>query len=85
MKVRDFNFKNQSHNRQTKVAVIYENDLLKVGTVMTVADADEYMTNELEGLAPFKLGATDKENKQRWKFITEYRKKIINSLELKNQ
>jgi len=43
------------------------------------------MTNELEGLAPFKLGATDKENKQRWKFITEYRKKIINSLELKNQ
>lgn len=84
MKVRDFNFKNQSHNRQTKVAVIFENDLLKVGSVMTVADADEYMIKALEDLIPFKLSATDTENKHRWKFITEYRKKIIHSLELKN-
>lgn len=85
MKVRDFNFKNQSGNRQTKVAVIFENDLLKVGSVMTVADADERMIREIESIAPFKLGATEKENKRRWDFIDEYRKKIINSLELKNQ
>ena len=84
MKVRDFNFKNQSHNRQTKVAVIFENDLLKVGSVMTVADADQFMIKALEDLIPYKLSATDNENKHRWKFITEYRKKIINSLELKN-
>lgn len=84
MKVRDFNFKNQSHNRQTKVAVIFENDLIKVGTVLTVADADQFMKDALEELAPFKFGATKKEEKQRYDFIDEYRKKVIHSLELKN-
>jgi hypothetical protein len=85
MKVRDFNFKNQSHNRQTKVVVISKNDLIKVGTVLTVGDADEFMKDAMDDLVPYKIGSTDKQNKKRWDFIDEYRKKIIKSLELKNQ
>ena len=66
------------------VLVIFENDLIKVGTVLTVGDADQFMKDELENLVPFKFPATRKEEKQRFDFIKDYRKKIIHSMELKN-
>jgi hypothetical protein len=85
MKVREFNLLNQSGKRQTKVKVVFENDLFKVGSVMTIKEIDEYMSERISEMIPFNSRNTKAEAKKRWDFIDGYKKKIINSLELKNK
>jgi len=85
MKVKEFNLLNQSGKRQTKVRVVYENDLFKVGKVFTVKEIHEYMSERLDEMIPNNPQNTKIESKKRYDFIDSYKKKIINSLEMKNR
>jgi len=85
MKVKEFNLLNQSGKRQTKVRVVYENDLFKVGKIFTVKEIHEYMSERISEMTPFNPKPTKIESKKRYAFIDGYKKKIINSLEMKNR
>lgn len=85
MKVKEFNLLNQSGKRQTKVRVVYENDLFKVGSIMTIKETDEFMSDRLSEISPNNPQNTKIESKKRYTFIDSYKKKVINSLEMKNR
>jgi hypothetical protein len=81
MKVKEFNL--LLMKRQTKVRVVYENDLFKVGEILTVKDIDKYMSESIAEIMPNNPKNTKIESKRRFTFIDGYKKKIINSLEKK--